>query len=266
MDLPENCPRSILKVYSSSPPNRPTVAGEREPQPMDLLLNGGIQPTQFAAVLERWLAVDHDRADARVQFSDGFSNGNQYDVRRLVNSANMFDILPASAVPKDVELSEELQQAKAEAQRTFKALPQSAERDSVLSALGRLGKASLKRKARHRGQMVLTEAGEWFPDLIMVLEEAVDCRNHYVHGSPDKIDYPDNFFETMSFFTDTLEFVFAASDLIEAGWSMTTWLQQGTTGTHQFGTYCSYYKDNLWALKALLDDTAGEAPPGIVTE
>jgi hypothetical protein len=25
---------------------------------------------------------------------------------------------------------------------------------------------------------------------------------------------------------------------------MTTWLQQGTTGSHPFGTYCSYYKDS----------------------
>jgi hypothetical protein len=242
LDLPENSQRSILKLYPSSPPNRPTVADERQPHPMDLLLNAGRQPTQFASVLGRWLADDQDRADARVQFSDGFSNGNQYDVRRLVSSANMFDILPASAVPNDVELSEDLQKAKTEAQRIFEALPQSAERDSVLSALGRLGKAALKHKARHRGQIILTEAGEsQFPDLLLVLEEAVNCRNHYVHGSRAKINYRDHFFETVSFFTDTLEFVFAASDLIEAGWDITSWLQQGTTGSHPFGTYCTYY-------------------------
>jgi hypothetical protein len=266
LDLPKTCPRSILKVHSSSPPNRLTVAGEREPHPMDLLLNGGIHPTQFASVLERWLAVDHVRADARVQFSDGFSNGNQYDVRRLVSGANMFDILPASAAPDDVELSDELRKAKAEARRIFRALPKSDERASVLGELGRLGKAKLKHKARHRGQIILAEAGELlFPDLFMVLNEAVNCRNHYVHGDQAKIDYRDHFFETVSFFTDTLEFVFAASDLIEAGWNIASWLQQGTTGSHPFGTYCSYYKDNLRALKALLDSTAREAP-GIVTE
>jgi hypothetical protein len=252
LDLPEHCPRSILKVYSSSPPNR-TIVESQEPHPMDLLLNGGRQPTEFASVLERWLAADSDRADARVQFSDGFSNGNQYDARRLVSSANMFDILPASAVPKDVELSDELQKAKAETQRIFEALPQSAERHSVLTVLGRLGRANLKHKVRHRGQIILTEAGEWsFPDLFLVLDEAVNCRNHYVHGSRAKIDYQEFFFETVPFFTDTLEFVFAASDLIEAGWNITSWRQQGTTGTHQFGTYCSYYKDNLRALKALV--------------
>ena len=107
---------------------------------MDLLLNGGTQPTQFAAVLGRWLSVDHDRADARVQFSEGFSNGNQYDVRRLVSSANMFDILPASAVPDDVELSDELRKAKAEARRIFRALPESdtmaAKRPALCRSIG----------------------------------------------------------------------------------------------------------------------------------
>jgi hypothetical protein len=112
LDLPKNCPGSILKLYWSSPPNRPTAADEQKPQPADLPLNGGIQPMEFAAVLERWLAVDRERGDARVQFSDGFAEGNRYDTARLVSSANMFDILPASAVPKDVELSEELQKAK----------------------------------------------------------------------------------------------------------------------------------------------------------
>jgi hypothetical protein len=260
LDVPESCQRSVLKVYISSPPNRLVVTDEREPHPADLLLNGGIRPTQFAAVLERWLAVDHERADARVQFSDGFSNGNQYDVRRLVSSANMFDILPASAVPKCVELSKELRKAQAEARRIFEALPQSFERDRALGDLGRLGVTNLKHKARHRGQLVLTEAGERFPDLPLVLEQAVNCRNHYVHGTSSKINYRSRLFETVAFFTQTLEFVFAASDFVEAGWSITDWLSQGTTGSHPFGTYCSYYKDNLRALNAVLDAAASEAP------
>jgi hypothetical protein len=260
LDMAEDCPGSVLKVYWSSPPNRPTVAGERNPQPADLPLNGGVQPTEFAAVLERWLAVDRERGDARAQFSDGFAEGNRYDTARLVSSANMFDILPASAVPKDVELPEDLQKAKAEAQQMFKALPQSIERDSVLSALGRLGTATLKHKARSRGQIVLTAAEEYFPDLILVLEESINCRNHYVHGGPAKIDYRSNFFETVPFFTNTLEFVFAASDLIEAGWRIKPWLQAGTTMSHPFGTYRAYYKHNLRALKALLVAAAEEAP------
>jgi hypothetical protein len=260
LDLPENGPGSIFKVYWSSPPSRPTVADERSPHPADLPLNGGVQPLEFAEILERWLAADYKRRDAREQFSGGFSKGNLYDVDRLVSSANMFDILPASAAPKDVELTDDLRKAKAKAQEIFGALPQSIERDSVLSALGRIGTASLKHKVGHRGKIVLAEAGERFPDLILVLEKAVNCRNHYVHGSSAKIDYRGHFFETVSFFAQTLEFVFAASDLIEAGWKIGPWLQQGTSMSHPFGTYRVAHRDSLQALKTLLATAAKEAP------
>jgi len=251
-------PRTILKVYSSSPPNRPVVESERELRPNDLLLNGGIHPTEFASVLERWLALDHDRADARVQFSDGFSKGNEYDVDRIVSSANTFDILPSSAVPKNVELSEKLQKAKASARHTFRALPNSEERQIILDELGRLGKPKLRHKVRHRGEILLKDAGTWlFPDLNFVLTEAVKCRNHYVHGGAAKINYRFNFFETVVFFTQTLEFVFAASDLIEAGWSFMRWFESRLgSARHPFGTYCSSYKDNLVTLKALFESEA----------
>ena len=116
-------PASVLKVYTSSPPNRPTAASERNPQPADLPLNGSMEPTEFATVMERWLAVDRERGDARRQFSDGFAEGNLYDTTRLVSSANMFDILPASAVPRKMELSEDLEKAKTKARRIFRSLP-----------------------------------------------------------------------------------------------------------------------------------------------
>jgi hypothetical protein len=255
LDLPPDLSDRRLEAYWCSPPNRPPAVGERRPHPMDVPLKGGKQPAEFAAVLEHWLAVDHERRDARLQFSDGFSKGNSYDNGRLVSAANTFDILPATAVPKDVDLPEDLQAARAEARRVFRALPQSIERDSVLGALGRLGTASLKHKTRHRGQIVLAakpkDRPDLFPDLIMVLDEAVNCRNHYVHGSSAKIDYRRNFFETVPFFTDTLEFVFAASDLIEAGWEIGAWIGE-TTGSHPFGSYCASYKERLRALKALL--------------
>ena len=260
LDQPRNCPGSILKVYWSSPPSRPTGADEQKPHPADLPLNGGVEPTEFAAVLEQWLGVDRERRDARVQFSDGFAEGNRYDTARLVSGANMFDILPASAVPKNVELPEDLQIARDEAQRIFKALPPSIERDSVLSALGRLGTATLKHKARSRGRIMLEAAGEYFPDLNLVLDESINCRNHYVHGGPAKMDYRSNFLITAPFLTNTLEFVFVASDLIEAGWKIKPWLEAGTTMSHPFGTYRVSYKDDLRVLKALLHAAAKDAP------
>ena len=72
----------------------------------------------------------------------------------------MFDVLPIDAVPSDVALSPELAEAKSNAQQSFRRLEQSQERDSVLSALGRIGKASLKHKVRHRAQLVTNSLPE----------------------------------------------------------------------------------------------------------
>ncbi len=256
LDLPSNLDGRRLEVYWVSPPNRAPKVSERRPHPMDVLLNGGIRPAEFAGVLERWLAGYHDRGDARLQFSAGFSNGNIYDERRLVSAANMFDILPATAVPRDVDLPKNLKEAKTEARRVFKALPRSSDRDSILDALGRLGKANLKHKVRHRGQIVLAaipaNLPNFFPDLPLVLDESINCRNHYVHGSPAKIDYRKNFFETVPFFVGTLEFVFAASELIEAGWKLDAWIG-GSTRSHPFCNYYTSYKERLRGLKALLE-------------
>ena len=84
-------------------------------------------------------------------------------------------------------------------------------------------------------------------------------KTRVVYRGPAKIDYRAHFLETVSFFTETLEFVFAALDLIEAGWGIKPWLQRGTSASHPFGNYCAFSRDNLQALKALLDATATEA-------
>jgi len=85
-----------------------------------------------------------------------------------------------------------------------------------LGALGRAAKSNLKNKIRYRASCNLS-AGARFDELTLVTDEAVNCRNHYIHGSELSFDYERNF-NTVAFFMATLEFVFAASDLIEAGW------------------------------------------------
>src|SRR5690606_40268316 len=54
-----------------------------------------------------------------------------------------------------------------------------------------------------------------FPELDLVVDQAVNCRNFYVHGSASAIDYSTNF-DQVQFFTDTLEFVFGISDLLRS--------------------------------------------------
>ena len=145
-----------------------------------------------------------------------------------------------------------MRQAKTECQKVFKKLPESYERNSVLSALGRIGKATLKHKTRHRGQIIMDAFGGRPAELPFVLDAAVDCRNHYVHGTPSRIDYSKDS-DVVVFLTNTLEFVFGASELVEAGWDIQRFAGRGSTMTHPYGSYLVTYKSNLEALKALIN-------------
>jgi len=194
------------------------------------------QPEKFSGVLRNWLERQEDWAGARWRFFNSFGKQRNYDIDRLIGSANMFDVLPDSAVPTDLQLSDVLKAAQSKGQEIFSALPQSPERDSVLSALGRVGKSSLKHKAQYRAQLIIDASATPFSELLWVLGEAVRCRNYYVHGSKPRFDYDRNF-DAVTFFTDTLEFVFAASDLIEAGWDINAHISAGTTMSHPFGRY-----------------------------
>jgi hypothetical protein len=186
-----------------------------------------------------------------MRFDNSFAGQRRYTIDRLVGSANMFDILPSSAVPPEVELSVELRAARAACRYIFLALPTSPERDSVLSALGRVGKSNLKQKIRFRAQRLVDAMGDRFPDLLRVTDEAVNCRNHYVHGTEPCFNYNENF-SAVVFLTETLEFVFAASDLIEAGWDAKVWAEGLTSMSHRFAAYRVNYRERLRGLVALL--------------
>ncbi len=246
--------REQLKVHWSYRPSRDTDPTDerRSPQPADLLLDPIRRSEEFINVMSAWLEKDEERQDARQRFHTSFAHQRNYSVERLIGAANMFDILPKSAVPNDVKLPAGLLDAKKHCRKIFYALPDSYERSSVLNALGRVGRASLKHKTRYRAQYVIDVIGERFPELVLVLDEAVNCRNHYVHGSTSKIDYSQNF-DIVSFFTDTLEFVFAASELIEVGWDIKAFIETPTSMTHPFGAYRVNYDRHLQALKALVD-------------
>jgi hypothetical protein len=116
--------------------------------------------------------------------------------------------------------------------------------------LGRIDKATLKRKVRNRAKLITDIVGDQFPELDMVVDQAVDCRNYYVHGLDAKIDYSKNF-DQVQFLTDTLEFVFAASDLVQSGWDITAWTKQRSKFSHPFGRYYVNYARHLSELKKL---------------
>lgn len=245
----------FLKVYWNMLPKHPYSSDDDKPRPQDVLIDGAQHTAEFSSVLTNWLARDLLWSDARERFSYVFETQNTYGPNRLIAAANMFDILPANAVPRDTPLSPQIQAARDSSRSLFAVLPASIERDSILSALGRLGKSSLKHKIRHRAQFVSETVGDRFPDISLVTDEAVNCRNHYVHGSAASYPYNEHF-SSLVFLNDTLEFVFAASDLIECGWNIRRWLNQGTTMSHPFGTYRVGYQEGLNRLKARLNKSS----------
>ena len=244
-------PSVPLNVYWNMQPKLKRRRGASKPHPSDVLLEAVRQPDDFCRVLASWLDRDESWRAARARFSTCFAKQNSSNIDRLIAAANMFDILPACAVPSDIPLSKELDEARLASRKAFRALPPSPERDSVLGALGRVGKANLKHRVRYRAANILKETADRFPELTTVIDEAVNCRNFYVHGTDASFDYEAHF-DAVTFFTDTLEFVFAASDLVEAGWDVKTWSNLGTTMSHRFARYRINYALQLQALKALL--------------
>jgi hypothetical protein len=233
-----------LSVYWSFSPGhkRSLIVDERKPNSYDILLDPIRDSKKFESVLQAWLLVNDERRSARVRFSNAFTNANEYTIDRLICAANMFDILPDSAIPTNSSPSSDILKATAECKKIIKSLSNSPERDSILSALGRIGKNNLKQKVRYRAQCITTSAlKDYYPDIISVLDEAVACRNYYVHGSQVNIDCNNN--NVLDFLTDTLEFVFAISELVEAGWSLRTW-QHKSTINHPFARYRKGYADN----------------------
>jgi len=241
----------VLDVYWCMPPRRDPEKESREPHWTDLPIQAAIEKDEFTSVLKKWLERHDEWRNARGRFSAALAYQNTYCTDRIVGAANMFDIMPKSAYPETVPLDPDLETARDEARKAFKELPISSERDSVLSALGRVGKATLKRKIQGRVKLITDIVGDQFPELDVVVDQAVNCRNYYVHGSAAKFDYGKHI-DQVDFFTDTLEFVFAASDLLEADWDISAWIKRGSSPSHPFGIYLIDYTRRLSELKKLL--------------
>jgi hypothetical protein len=231
---------------------------QRKPHPADVLLEPIRAKEMFAAVTTAYFARNTIWQTARWRYASNFEEGRSYTIDRLVSAANIFDILPDSVFGPPPELGPDVLAAQKTAKEAFKALPDSPDRASILNALGRLGKWTLKKKIASRLPKFVTEAEDRFPELAMVTEKAVNARNFFVHGGQRDFDYS-KYKCSLWFFVDTLEFVFAASDLGEAGWSVKAWADRSSV-SHPFGGYTSEYKADLALLKKALAE--GPRSPG----
>ena len=215
---------------------------------VDLLINPIQHQEEFSRIVVNWLDRHETWEDARSRFFNGFFKQKSYDIDRLVGAANMFDILPDAALPPRTEISADLKSVIDRCRDIVQELPStSSERQSLLNALGRVGSNTLKQKIRHRAKILIDVIGNDIPEIFWAINEAVNCRNHYVHGTPLCID-SSKMGMALVFFTMTLEFVFAASDLIEAGWNPKIWPQGGHY--HPFDLYLNGYQMDLEKLKS----------------
>jgi hypothetical protein len=219
------------------------------PNSNDVPLDPIRRPEEFSNVLKNWVSRQETWQTSRFRYINCLSKGGYYDVDRLVAAANMFDLLPEEAVPLPEKLPGDLAQALKECKGIMKALPVSPDRNRALSDLGRIGKPSLTKKALHRTNMVMESCGCEFKDLNCVIHKAVQCRNYFVHGSP--FDF-NAFSKFVPFFTDALEFVFAASDLIEAGWDIKRWGGEPHSNGHPFARFKATYNNTFAQFKPLI--------------
>ena len=241
---------SRLDVYWSYGNER--VSGETEPTLFgDVLLEAGRQKAEFARVLSGWLDSAESMGGARSRIANSLHSGS-YSADRIVGSANAFDLLPDTHVPSRVEPDGPTKDAVKECRERFRAVPESFARQSVLSALGRVGTPSLRDKICHRADILAKADPRRFSELHLPCSQAVLCRNHFVHGSEGTFDYWEEY-SAFPFLVDTLEFVFAASDLIDLGWDYKSWCDKSSSKSHSFGLYVVDYDMNLRRLKELID-------------
>ncbi|PTB18264.1 hypothetical protein C9I57_24100 [Trinickia symbiotica] len=221
---------------------------QREPSPGDVPLDPIGYPGEFDAVLSDWLGRHSGWRIARARYLDCLQKANEYGPERIVAAANMFDILPTDAVPLATALTDDLVAARDACKAMFRKLPVSIDRNSALDALGRLGKPSLPKKVAHRTSIVDSKLGRCFPDLQFVASVAVKCRNFFVHGSSADINYQ-KVEHLLPFLTDSLEFIFAASDFIEAGWDARRWEARPYSWGHSFTRFRGEYEMSLAELR-----------------
>ena len=240
-------------VYPTMYPRYEQSTGEAGSSVRDILVDGARDPSVLSRIATEWLIRDASWRTARAMLLSGWRENRSYSADRLVRAANMYDLLPDTCFPDVPQVDGDLASAVQKAKKMFQELPEGIDRNSVLGTLGRVGTLTLKTKIRFRVAVLSQLIGERIPNIDRVAEEAVNLRNRYVHGTATRIDYSDNPALEI-FLTDTLEFVFAASDLVDAGWNICDWIKRGSHTRHPFGSFLESYPENWSKLKRLIDE------------
>lgn len=211
--------------------------------------------SEFDSVLADWMSRNSTWGDARGRYIGCIQRATFYDPDRLIAAANMFELLPLDAVPEPAAISKELSEARNTCKEILRKLDRSQARDGALDALGRLGRPSLRDRIDHRAHLVTAKLPEGsLKDLEYVIGLAIKRRNFYVHGSDGGVDMK-TLGSFTPFLTDTLEFIFAASDLVQAGWDIAAWDRTHRGWGHSFARYRNNYEPDLLRLKDAIPPT-----------
>lgn len=232
--------------------NEKAARGRENPHGTDVVADFGKRRVEFEVLLPNWMNTWSSMGTSRNRFAQSYGS-NSFGPDRIVRAANMYDLLPADYAPKKRNLDDCTVETISVLKRTARALPKGVAREELLGAIGRIGNASLKDKTRHRAAILKNATGKKFDEIDFVLFQAVDCRNHYVHGGDPKFDYEANF-AAFAFMTETLEFVFATSDLIQIGWDIQGWRGNSFTAGHSMAHYWIHYEQGLADVKQAAAD------------
>ena len=207
--------------------------------------------TEFANVLRAWLDRDVEWRTARIRLAHDWGK-RYYDYNRIIAAANVFELLPDDVYGERPSLSSDFCAAVEASRKIFRSLLPSEERDSMLGDLGRVGGRKLKQKIKLRAKNIRDSIDQVLPDLGTVIDEAVNLRNYYVHGTPPRIRI-DQRLQLVHFLTNSLEFIFFASDFIDAGWNIVDWCNKAKPIGHPFHDYLVHYQEDLKTLKSAFE-------------
>jgi hypothetical protein len=207
------------------------------------------RPGEFSTVLQAWIERESEWSVGRTQYLNGLNKNRSYDTDRLVSAANAFDILPSAATVPNKEISEQYIDARTECIKILEALPHSEDRAAAIGVMKRWGRANLRSKVLHRAQIVKNNIPNINNGIDRALVLAIKMRNHFVHGSDD-FDYK-KYESFLPFFTDALEFVFSASDIIECGWNPEAWIKSRPSYAHNYSYFINSFNNEIESLKAV---------------
>ena len=210
------------------------------------LIDASQDAEHFMKVMGKWLERNRDerRRSANARYFGSLQGMNSRVLEDgIVSAANTFDLLPSTDKPPPVPLCKRLSAILQDARQLVRKVePASAQRDEVLGGLGRINAgATLRGVVQHRAKIVVEHFGDdELRGLDEVIRQAVFCRNHYTHGpyeaSGGRLDFSD--IDVVLFLTKTLEFIYAASELLLCGWNPANSLSYAS---HPLGAYVNGY-------------------------